>query len=507
MRTLLVPLPSSVASCYETTCAGRSQPELDSCRQAAGWFEAIFSSGPQSCHPWKDYERAAHLISNHFRSHCQLPQLPDFIHWVEGIPESVIVTHPRFAIFKSYVMGSQGKSEAVKHYIQLAEGSLENLIHSGEISIQSHEYASILAEIRSNQVGVAVIERDFQTALSTAQEALALAPVDASFVRCHTLLNLAFAYNQMGQFTDAIEACNLALPLAKAVRHVGSISDAFGELSKPLKILGHLRRAWNILQEALNYGENQGFSRLSIWAPVYYDTADVLYEWNQIEDAEKLIQKGIEISHQGGRSFYEIAGLIQFARIQIARKELKEALKTLDCCSVEEGKTGILYNHLELSYYHALIQAALGDPAEAEAWVSAQEISISDRMGYGQGAIAFACVHLLISIGKIAEAMRVLKPIITLSQSQGCLVWQIESLVLQAVVQQINGDLQNALTSLEQALSLAEPEGYMRIFLDEGRPIQQLLKPCARGWKIKTWLSIWRLCAAHEPSSASRQAA
>lgn len=456
------------------------QPEeLDQLhQQAAVWFEgnSYLFEALNHAMAGRDYGRAARLIGSQFVAIASSHQLPDFIHWVEGIPESVIATHPRFAIFKSYVMGSQGKTETVKHYIQLAEASLDNLIHSGQISIQDPEYASILAEIRSNQVGVAVFEGDFQTALSAAQEALALAPVDATFVRCHTLLNLAFTYNQMGQFSDAIEASNLALPLAKTVRHLGSISDAFGELSKTLKTLGRLHRAWNLLQEALYYGENQKYSRLSHWAPVYYDAADILYQWNQIEEAEKLIRKGIEVSHQGGRSFYEISGLIQSARIHIARKELNEAIKILDRCATEEQKTGILYHHDELSYYQAFINASLGDPAKAEAWISSHETAISDKLGYGQSAIAFARLHLLISIGKITDAMQALQPILTLSQSQGCLGWQIQALILQAVAQQRKSDLKDSLSSLEEALLLAEPEGYVRIFLEEGQSIQQLLK-------------------------------
>ena len=55
----------------------------------------------------------------------------------------------------------------------------------------------------------------------------------------------------------------------------------------------------------------------------------------------------------------------------------------------------------------------------------------------------------------------------------------IEILVLQALAHQTQGDIPAALLPLERALTLAEPEGYVRMFVDEGPPMAQLLREAA----------------------------
>ena len=68
----------------------------------------------------------------------------------------------------------------------------------------------------------------------------------------------------------------------------------------------------------------------------------------------------------------------------------------------------------------------------------------------------------------------------------------IEILVLQALAQQALGDIPAALAPLERALALAEPEGYIRIFVDEGPPMAQL---------------AWRSCRSRDHAGLYRQAA
>jgi LuxR family maltose regulon positive regulatory protein len=79
----------------------------------------------------------------------------------------------------------------------------------------------------------------------------------------------------------------------------------------------------------------------------------------------------------------------------------------------------------------------------------------------------------------------------------------IEILVLQAMALQAQGKIDQALTPLERALSLAEPEGYVRTFVDEGPPMAQLLRQAvARGIAVDY---VGKLLAALEKETKEKQ--
>ncbi len=83
------------------------------------------------------------------------------------------------------------------------------------------------------------------------------------------------------------------------------------------------------------------------------------------------------------------------------------------------------------------------------------------------------------SDGALREARDLLERLLTAAQTGERLGSVLEILVLQALAQQLYGDSPAALMSLERALTLAEPEGYVRLFLDEGAPMAQLLRDAA----------------------------
>jgi LuxR family maltose regulon positive regulatory protein len=88
--------------------------------------------------------------------------------------------------------------------------------------------------------------------------------------------------------------------------------------------------------------------------------------------------------------------------------------------------------------------------------------------------IVFA--RILIAKGRLDEADRLLQRLLETAEAGGRTSRVIEILILQALSSQAGGDITRAMTTLEKALSLAEPGGFIRTFIDEGPPIKALLK-------------------------------
>jgi LuxR family maltose regulon positive regulatory protein len=128
---------------------------------------------------------------------------------------------------------------------------------------------------------------------------------------------------------------------------------------------------------------------------------------------------------------------------------------------------------------------ALGDVAAASRWMQESGLSANDEFEFRYVSTYVILARVLIAQGQqgsgrpLDETLKLLARLLTMTDSAGAVGKVIEVLVLQAIALQARGKMDQALTSLEDALSLAEPEGYVRIFIDEGPLMAHLLRQAA----------------------------
>jgi LuxR family maltose regulon positive regulatory protein len=116
------------------------------------------------------------------------------------------------------------------------------------------------------------------------------------------------------------------------------------------------------------------------------------------------------------------------------------------------------------------------EPAEAERWVEEQGLRDDDEVSYPWERRYLVLVRVLLARGDPDRALRLLERLETLAESQGRNESLIQIRALRAVALQSAGDHQGALAVLAAALSLARPEGYVRVFTDEGPAMAALLR-------------------------------
>jgi LuxR family maltose regulon positive regulatory protein len=123
---------------------------------------------------------------------------------------------------------------------------------------------------------------------------------------------------------------------------------------------------------------------------------------------------------------------------------------------------------------------------EALGWAREQGLSAEDNLSYLREFEHITLARILLARYRsdrtdsaIREAIGYLERLLQAAQEGGRMGSAIEILVLQALAHQMPGDISAALAPLERALTLAEPEGYFRIFLDEGASMEQLLREAA----------------------------
>jgi LuxR family transcriptional regulator, maltose regulon positive regulatory protein len=123
----------------------------------------------------------------------------------------------------------------------------------------------------------------------------------------------------------------------------------------------------------------------------------------------------------------------------------------------------------------ARLWIAQGQLEAANRWAQAQKLDVADKLDYLEEVETITLARLLVAQGKLDKAVVLLERLLEATEAGGRTGRVIEILALQALAYQAQGEADQAISSLEQALALAEPEGYVRRFLDEGGPMIELL--------------------------------
>jgi LuxR family maltose regulon positive regulatory protein len=242
-----------------------------------------------------------------------------------------------------------------------------------------------------------------------------------------------------------------------------------------LWLLGRLRAADEACREALRYLQERGMARLPVTGILYLRMSEVLLERNDLKAAEAHLSRGIELGKWSGRFDAVRNAAPALARLRQARHDASGALAAVQEAESALGESPSPLSTAELLALRARILVRQGALSEAAQCVEkAVYLAGRDRGQTGE-KVALAASRVMLAQGKPDEAIVGLTRSLAAAETSGRLGTAIEMRILRSLALQRQGDIQKAEADLERALALAEPEGYVRVFLDEGQPMQMLL--------------------------------
>jgi LuxR family maltose regulon positive regulatory protein len=230
----------------------------------------------------------------------------------------------------------------------------------------------------------------------------------------------------------------------------------------------------------------QGEPVLRGTADLYVGMSELHREQNDLDGAEQRLLKSKELGERTGfppnRSRWDVA----LARIREAQGDLDGALDLL--YEAERLYVRDFFpNARPVAALVARVWVAQGRLGDALGWAREQGLSAQDDLSYLREFEHITLARVLLAKSKserrddfLHEAMRLLSRLLKAAQEDERTGSVIEILVLQALAHQMQGDIPAALIALQQALLLAEPEGYIRVFVDEGLPMTVLLEEAAK---------------------------
>jgi LuxR family maltose regulon positive regulatory protein len=232
-------------------------------------------------------------------------------------------------------------------------------------------------------------------------------------------------------------------------------------------------------------------------APIHYEDVvgfhsceiglgEVLRQWNDLDAAERRLLRGVDEQSGHLTLFASLLtqGYVALARLYAARGEHVRALSTLDRLAETAHRRPFVPVVLEReAAERAQLAIAMGDLPTAVRWADTSGLSAEDQeLSFQREAAYLALARVRIAQGRgdlggplVREAERLLERLLADAVAKGQGHSVLEILVLRALAQRARRDLRGALGTLARALTLAQPEGYVRLFADEGAPMASLL--------------------------------
>ncbi len=458
--------------------------------RASEWYERNGSPADAIHHALAaaNFERAADLIERAVPAMRQSRQESTLLGWLKALPAELLQDRPVLNVHYAGTLLQMGQLDGVEDRLRVAERWLDMSANQDEqpVFIDAEDFHRLPALVAMYYAGMALIRGDVTSAMSSARWVLELAPGDDNFLRGAASAILGLASWTGGDLDTAYRMYTDGMA---HLQRVGYISDAIGgsiALADIRIAQSRLHEAMGLYERGLQLAAEQGAPLMRGTADMYVGIGEIKREQNDLAVAtQHLLTSKAQGDHTGFPQ-YPYRWRVAMARIQQTQGDLDGALELL-----HEAErlyvSDFLPNVRPVAALKARVWVAQGRLGEALDWARAQSLSVANELSYLHEFehITLARVRLAqckseCADGPISEVIGFLERLLKAAEEGGRTGSAIEILIVQALVHRIRGDTPAALVPLQQALKLAEPEGYIRIFVEEGQPMGQLLFEAAK---------------------------
>jgi len=459
-------------------------------RRASAWYEQheLPIEAVQHALAIPDTKLAARLIEPIALPMAFQGQIDTVLGWLDALPETLMRTRPFLCVYYARLLTYTNQLEAAEELLQEAEQGIQEEVSASQAQI-------ILGWVLDNRADITLFSGDIPRAISLAQQVLALLSEAQVFPHASALATTNRAYLVSGDVTSETEQA-----VVEAVAFIRTSSNLFATVSSMtllarLHVLqGRLRKAAAAYAQVVQVVPRPEVLQTAFSSLFYYfGLGDLLREWNELEAAEQHLAQGLALVKETltVEPFVAILGYTALARLQQARGDASAVLATLDGL-MHLAKQRHFAAHLltKVAAVHAQLELAQGNKAAAIRWADSSGLSTeNDDLPYPREGEYLALVRVRIAQGRddpaasfLQDALHLLDQLQASAEANARLGSVLEILVLRALAHQAQGDLTSALSTLERVLVLAAPEGYIRLFVDEGPPMLALLRQVyARG--------------------------
>jgi LuxR family transcriptional regulator, maltose regulon positive regulatory protein len=447
-------------------------------RAAAAWYEEHGLADDAVGHALAagDTVWAARLIERHFDATLYLrSEHATAQRWLAALPADQFESRPRLSLAQGLLAATLGRAEAMEPPLDAAERALADAVPAAEEPFEpsAGKAASMLVNIRA----LIAVHRSFLAQLrGDAEETAAFALLALDQLGGGERLLSSMAQGLLGgaewlrgrlaaaeqAFVSSITGWQTGQPLSWGVYQLGQVQRAQGRLDA----------ATETYQRTLDIAAASGPAPAG---PAHAGLGEVAYQRNELDRARGQVTAGIALCRQFLYPAPLGAGLATLAWIRQAQGDPGGALEAMDEANrtaLGPGVTGLLN---PVPAQRARLLLAQGDVAAATAWTSERGLSPDDEPVYPREREYLVLARVLLAQDQPVQALKLLEGMLTAAAVQSRTGSVIEIGALRALALAACGDQDAAVDALARALALGYPQGYVRVFADEGAPMRSLL--------------------------------
>ena len=456
--------------------------------RASEWYEkeGITTEAVNHALLGNDTERAAMLVENTAPAMLGQNQAVALLEYASRIPEPIIHASPWLCVCFAWAALTANRSEIL---MKMLSRAVEALSESPETFSPSSR-ANLLrlkGHVLSLQSIIAQAQDDIPRAIRLAEEADRELPgnqIDDLLARAVNSLNLSAYYQKTGDITKAIPLIEDLVATGRRSDYHYAILSGRGSLADIQMQLSRLEQASRICHETIKEGTLWGGDfPLPATALAYVVLGKLNYEQNDLKNATVNLNRGIEIGEASFNLEPVLTGYLNLANLSQAENNPGKAMECIRRAENVGPWVVIPPEVQQLPAWKTRLVLRQGDFATASNWARQQEIALplSQLPGYRQEFAYLTLIRVNLATGNCQGIPGYLDNFINNAMRQQRNSSVIEALILKALAQDCLSEPDKAEETFRQALALAEPAGYIRIFIDEGTPLVRLLQKVADG--------------------------
>jgi LuxR family transcriptional regulator, maltose regulon positive regulatory protein len=455
-------------------------------RNAASWYErnGLAESAIAHALAADDAVWAAHLIERQIdatrSSYAFLLSNEEVTmeRWLAALPAQLLAARPRLLLAQAELAMSRGDIEAVERALDAAQRAFDtgsDDVYQPSVGDTASLVANVPAAVAFWRASVAELRGDLKGAVAFDRRALAELGDSESVLAAAARLHLRTAELADGDLGDADGDVRSSIAAFRAAGQVHLVM-------RGIEILGYIQRARGCLEAALEtyrWGLEIALACGRVAPPftgiAHAGMAEIAYQRGQLDIAFEHATEATTLCSSLVYRRPFAAALATLARVQRAKGDTAAAMDTLardPRVAPSRGVTGLLN---PIPSLRARLMLATGDVAAARRWATDRGLGPEDELTYPREPEYLALARILLAEDHAEQAVGLLGRLRSLAQSQGRVGSLVEIDALRAIALAAAGQAASALATLSEVLPLAQPEGYIRVFVDEGTEMRELL--------------------------------
>ncbi len=419
-----------------------------------------------------DIEHAERLTTGGEMPLHSLPAVTAILNWLDSLPKTVLDARPWLWVRSATSALMAGQTTGVEEKLQAAEKAMQNT----DLDYKTRDLIGQIAAVRAT---LALLRYEPEATIIQARRALEYLQPDNQPFRSRAIWTLGFAYQLQGDRVAARQVYTEAIKQASGnIYYTILASTSLGQIQESEN---QLYQAAETYQRSLQMLSDQGPPNAD---REFFGLARIFYEWNDLDAAEQYGQQSLQLARQYDRAVDKFVVCEVFlARLKLARGDVAGAATMLAETEQSVRQNNFVHRTPDVAAAQVLMLLRQGDLAAAAQLAKTHELPISQARVY-------------LARGDPSSTLAVLEPLRQQMEAKGWADELLRVMVLQTIAYNAHGEKDKAVQLLSDALALAEPGGFVRIFVDEGEPMAQLLSEAASHRMMPDYIS--KLLAAFE---------